>query len=217
MKGLISLVSGLFIAFNCLAQGKDSIVFSKNFALNEGLYINYADLRHNWPIPKEKISTKIDKNQLDFYTKLIESENINYIERDGSQAKIYSGDVWGFCQNNVVYINYKRTFFRIPLFGAISYFIASVEINVASPGYNPFINSSGGTGTNGAREIREFLLEFYSGNLIEFSFDDLELLLKKDEAIYNEFRNLSKKKKKEQVSKYIRLYNEKHPIYFPKN
>lgn len=61
MKGLISLVYGLTFAFNCLAQGNDSIVFSKNFTLNEGLYINYADLRHNWPIPKEKISSKINE------------------------------------------------------------------------------------------------------------------------------------------------------------
>lgn len=125
--------------------------------------------------------------------------------------------MWGFCQNQCGLHQLQTHIFQNTLFGAISYFIASVEVNVSSPGYNPFINSSGGTGTNGALEIREFLLEFYSGNLIEFSFDDLEQLFKKDEAIYNEFRNLSKKKKKEQVSKYIRLYNEKHPIYFPKN
>lgn len=210
----------LFFMFICLGRlwaQSDTLVYAKDFVLNEGLYLTYSDLRHNWPIPKEKISTKIEKNQLDFYSKLIEGENIEYTERDGSHSKINSTKVWGFCQNNVVYINYNKTFYRIPLFGAISYFIASVEVNTLSPGYNVFINSSGGSGTSGAREIREFLLEFYSGKLSEFSLDDLEQMLQKDESIYKEFKDLSKKKKKEQVSKFIRKYNEKHPIHFPKN
>jgi hypothetical protein len=211
------LITFLVIGWGRIMAQSDSVAYSKNFVLYEGLYITFSDLKHNWPIPKEKISTKIEKNQLDFYSQLIESENIEYIERDGAPAKLNSAKAWGFCQNNVVYININKTFFRIPLFGAISYFVASVPVNVQTPGYNIFINSSGGTGSNNITEMREFLLDFYTGTLTEFSFEALEELLKKDATIHKEYSALSKKKKKEMTSRYIRMFNEKHPIYFPKN
>lgn len=202
------------MGYIALAQN-DSTVYSKNFVLNEGLYLTNSDLRHNWPISKEKIATKIDKNQLDFYTKLIESEDIEYTDRDGSISKVHSSKIWGFCQNNVIYVNYNRTFYRIPLFGAISYFVAAIEVNTFSPGYNVFINSSGGTSSGNSTELHDFLLDFYGGQLREFTISGLEELFKKDPQIYKEFSSLSKKKKKELVSKYIRMYNEKHPVYFP--
>ncbi len=213
MNRLLFLIISVLLVFKSYSQG-DSVAFNKNFNLHEGLYLTYSDLRHNWPIPKEKIITKIDKNQLDFYTKLIESENIEFTERDGSAAKINSAKVWGFCQNNVVYININKTFYRIPVFGAISYFMAAIEIQTFSPGYNVFINSSGGTTTT---EMHEYLLEFYSGTLKEFSVDLLAEMLKSDEAIYKDYMSLNRKNKKEQASRYIRKYNEKHPVYFPKN
>lgn len=209
----IIIIFTLFLSKINLAQG-DSVAYSKNFNLHEGLYLTYPDLRHNWPIAKEKIITKIDKNQLDFYTKLIESEHIEYIERDGTKARINSAKTWGFCQNNVIYININKTFYRIPVFGAIGYFVAAIEIKTYSPGYNVFINSSGGNTTT---EMREFLLDFYSGNLNEFSTDLLLEMLKKDEEIYKEYADLSKKNKKDLASRYIRKFNEKHPVYFPKN
>lgn len=196
-----------------LFSQNDSVAYGKNFALNEGLYLTYSDLRHNWPIPKEKISTKINKNQLDFYTQLIEDESIVYAERDGSTAKINSGKVWGFCQNNAIYININRSFYRIPVFGAICYFVGLVQITAYSPGYNVFINNSGGNAT----EMREFILEFYTGKLYEFSPELLEELLKQDEVLLKEYSALTKKKRREQASKFIRNFNEKHPVYFPRN
>ena len=212
MKRLLSILFFSFLILEGVSQS-DSVAFSNSFILYEGLYLNYADLKHNWPIPKEKINTQIDKKQLDFYTKLIESETVEYVERDGKPTLINSGKVWGFCQNNVIYVNINRTFFRVPVFGAISYFVAAVPVST-SPGYNVFINSSGGTN---ATEIREFMLDFYTGELKEFNSDLLESYLKKDEEIFKAYSALNKKQKKEQASRYIRKYNEKHPIYFPRN
>jgi hypothetical protein len=207
---LFSLVSRLY------SQG-DSVAYSKDFILYEGLYLSYTDFRHNWPISKEKIITDIDKDQLDFYTKLIEGDKIEYIERDGNKANILADKVWGFCQNNVIYINSNRSFFRIPLFGAISFFLASVDITVYSPSYNVFINGPPGNTATNAKEIRDYLMDFYTGKRVDYTLDNLEELLKRDDAIYKEFMALSRKKKKELATRFIRKYNEKHPVYFPKN
>jgi hypothetical protein len=207
----------LFILASRLCSQGDSVAYSKDFTLYEGLYLTYMDFRHNWPIPKEKILTKINKDQLDFYSKLIEEDKIEYVERDGNNSTIRSEKVWGFCQNNVIYLNINKSFFRIPVFGAISYFLASIDVNAYSPGYNVFINGPVGNSTTNAKEIREYLMNFYTGNLIEFNLENLEEMLKKDDTIYKEFMALSKKKKKEQANRFIRKYNEKHPVYFPKN
>ncbi len=167
------IIIAILLGFKAFSQA-DSLKYSRDFLLNEGLYLTYSDFRHNWPISKEKIITDIKKEQLDFYSKLIEDEKIEYVERNGKNDKVRSENVWGYCQNNVIYVNLRKSFFQIPTFGAISYFIASVDINTYSPGVNMFIGAPIQTGgTTNAKELREFLMDFYTGNLYDFSVDKL--------------------------------------------
>lgn len=213
-------LSLVFVFFNffCFThiKAQDSVAFTKDFRLYEGLYLGYQDFRYNWPIPKEKIITKINKDQLDFYSKLIEEEFIEYTERDGSITKMKSEQVWGYCQNNIIFINQDKNFYRIPVFGSISNFIGTVEVTNYSPGYDPFMNAPIGSNAQKVREIRQYLFDFYSGEITPFSIDKMEEYLKRDEIIYNEYKVLNKKNKKEMATKYIRMYNEKHLVYFPK-
>lgn len=197
-------------------MAQDSVAYSGDFRLYEGLYLGYQDFRYNWPIPKEKIITNINKDQLDFYSKLIEEEFVEYRERDGSVTKIESEKVWGYCQNNIIFINLNKSFVRIPVFGAISNFIGTIEVQGYSPGYDPFMNAPIGNTSVKTREIRQYLFDFYSGDIVPFSIEQVEEYLKRDEPLYKEFMALNKKKKKESVVRYIRLYNEKHQVYFPK-
>ncbi len=215
MRLALFLILGSFLCSFHL-KGQDSAAFTKDFRLYEGLYLGYQDFRYNWPIPKEKIITKINKDQLDFYSKLIEEEFIEYTERDGSVTKMRSEKVWGYCQNNIIFINQENNFFRIPVFGAISNFIGTVEVTNYSPGYDPFMNAPMGNTANKTREIRQYLFDFYSGEVVPFSIEKMEEFLKRDEVIYKEYNTLNKKKKKEMATKYIRMYNEKHWVYFPK-
>jgi hypothetical protein len=211
---LFLVLSSVLFSFYMRAQ--DSIPFTKDFRLYEGLYLSYEDFRYNWPIPKEKIITRINKEQLDFYSKLIEEEFIEYTERDGSITKMRSERVWGYCQNNIIFINQENNFFRIPVFGAISNFIGTVEVTNYSPGFDPFINAPMNSTATKTREIRQYLFDFYSGEITQFSIEKMEEYLKRDEAIFKEYNTLNKKKKKEMATKYIRMYNEKHWVYFPK-
>lgn len=215
MRFILFLILICFLS-NFDIKAQDSIAFTKDFRLYEGLYLGFQDFRYNWPIPKEKIITKINKDQLDFYSKLIEEEFIEYTERDGSVTKMKSEQVWGYCQNNIIFINQEKNFYRIPVFGAISNFIGTVEVTNYSPGYDPFMNAPIGSNANSVREIRQYLFDFYSGEVAAFSIDKMEEYLKRDEAIYKEYMTLNKKKKKELATKYIRMYNEKHLVYFPK-
>ena len=211
---MCTLIMLCWLSSNLLSQ--DSIAFTKDFRLYEGLYLNYQEFRVNWPIPKEQIITTINKDQLDFYSKLIEQDIIEYKERDGSVTKIPSNKVWGYCQNNIIFINLDKNFFRIPIFGAISNFLGTVEVASISQNYDPFMNAPMNSNQTKTREIRQFLLDFYSGEIFPFSVEKTEELLQRDEAIYKEYMALSKKNKREFATKYIRIYNEKHVVYFPK-
>ncbi len=213
---IILFLAVLCCAFSNNSKAQDSSAYSGDFRLYEGLYLNYDEFRYNWPVPKEKIITKINKEQLDFYSKLIEEEFIEYTERDGTVTKVRSEKVWGYCQNNIIFINMDKNFYRIPVFGAISNFIGTVEVANFSPGYDPFMNAPIGSTQMKTREIRQFLFDFYSGEITPFSTEQLEEYLKKDNAVYKEYILLNRKKRKEFATKYIRMYNEKHPVYFPK-
>lgn len=215
MRIILAIITGLLFCCSTI-RAQDSVAYSKDFRLYEGLYLSYQDFRYNWPISKDKIITTINKDQLDFYTKLIEQEFIEYKERDGSITKIKSEKVWGYCQNNIIFINLEKNFYRIPVFGAISNFLGTVEVLNYSSGYDPFMNAPVGNTSIKTREIRQFLFDFYSGEITPFSIEKLEEYLKRDDAIYKEFSELSKKKKKDLATKYIRMYNEKHQVYFPK-
>lgn len=201
--------------FKGLLIAQDSTAFTKDFRLYEGLYLGYQDFRYNWPIPKEKIITTINKDQLDFYTKLTEEQVIEFTDRDGSNTKVKTEKIWGYCQNNIIFINRENNFFRIPVFGAISNFIGTVEVVNYSPGFDPFMNAPLNTTASKSREIRQYLFDFYSGEIVQFNIEKLEEFLKRDEVIYKEFMLLNRKKKRELATKYIRMYNEKHVVYFP--
>jgi hypothetical protein len=202
------------LSFSALSQ--DSVMYTRDFRLYEGIYINYQDFRYNWPIGRDKISTKIPKDQLDFFTKIVDSDVIEYKERDGSTQKINPVNIWGYCQNNIIFIKKDKKFFKIPVFGAISNFIATVEVINYSIGIDPYMNVPVNNMPRKTTEIRQFLFNFYSGEITEFSVEKVEEYLKQDDILYKEFTVLKNKKKKELAFKYIRLYNEKHPVYFPK-
>ena len=212
----LQLIIFFVLSFNVNLRAQDSVIYSKDFRLYEGIYINYEDLRFNWPIDKEKIITNLPKEQLDFFSKLVESDMIEYKERDGSVIKIKTEKIWGYCQNNVIFINQESSFFRIPVFGAISSFIGAVAVINHSPGFDPFMNTPSNSTAHSIKEFRPFLFDFYSGDITEFSLEKLEEYLSRDISLVNEFKQLRKKKKKEYGVKYIRLFNEKHPVFFPK-
>jgi len=206
----------LFFIVILKLQSQDSVMYTRDFRLYEGIYNSYKEFRYNWPIDKDKIVTNLPKDQLDFFSKLTESDIIEYKERDGSLEKIKTEKIWGYCQNNVIFINQDKNFFRIPVFGAISNFIGTVEVVSYSRGYDPFMNTPINSTANKTREIRQYLFDFYSGEIVQYSIDKMEEYLKRDAVLYKEFIALSKNKKKEFAFKYMRLYNEKHPVYFPK-
>ena len=77
------------------------------------------------------------------------------------------------------------------------------------PYYSPYRS------TVARNELKQYIIDFESGKILEFDVDNTELLLMKDNELYEQYVQLSNKKKKDLMFVYIRKFNEKNPLYIP--
>jgi hypothetical protein len=66
-------------------------------------------------------------------------------------------------------------------------------------------------------ELRQYLIDFGNGEIMELDIESTELLLMKDSQLYKEFMQLPHKKKQELKFVYILKFNEKNPLYIPES
>lgn len=211
MKSKLLLILFCFFLAEISFSQNDSVLVPAFLDIPDGIFLTYTDFRYNKGVSKDKIISSGNKEQLDFIGKTLEKETFSFSYGQKSIAA-QSKSVWGFVQNKTLYINFKGSFYRVPVFGSICYLVATVEI-VGVGFYDPMFGP--GSGPSGRRqEVREFLINFYDGVITEFKMDEAELLLARDKGLFDEFKKLSNRKQKEQIFRYIRKYNEAHPVYF---
>jgi len=80
--------------------------------------------------------------------------------------------------------------------------------------YNPYMHRPYNRTTR-TREMRQYLIDFISGQVLEFDLDAVKSVLINDEELYAEFNGLKKRQQKELMFFYIRRFNEKNPLYVP--
>lgn len=213
---LLFLVLGL-ITTPTLHSQNDSVLISSNTLIKEGLFLTHNDFRYNKAILKNEILTTVSRDQLFFLAKVMDNDSVTF-KKEASIFKLSTSKVWGFYQNNTLYINFENRFYRVPVFGAICYFPAIIETYYNTGGfYDPFFNGGMGMGmgnTVPTREVRDFLMDFNTGKIMPYSAEMVEELLQKNKTLYDEFMKLKRRQRREQASRYIRKFNEQQAIYF---
>ena len=211
LRNVIKTLSLFFICLLGKLQAQsDSVIFDAAAGMPDRIYLTYNDFRNSRGITREEIEWPGDKTQLEFFTKVLQSENFSY-RRDGTVLKAESRRIWGYWQNNWLYLNYKGEFYRVPVFGAICYMVANVTVNL--PGYyDPRFGYSTGMGTT--TEVHEFLMNFYEGIITDLSVKEALELFKRDATIYEEYKSLRRGAQKNELYRYIRRFNAAHPVYF---
>jgi len=229
---LITLVS--LTSAKCQEQ-EGKIKYTSEFKFKDGIYLNFDQVKANSPIPKAKLLTSADYNDRDFFKKVFESGKIYFYDEMGVRQEIDKSNIWGFARNGVLYVLIQDNFNRITFFGNICHFVADVTTydtrysNYSPYGYyDPY--SSYGYGSYSPygsyyspysqqsmprNELKQYIIEFETGKVMEFTIENVQLLLMKDPTVYDEFVKLSRKKKKELMFVYIRKFNEKNPIFLP--
>jgi hypothetical protein len=215
-------------------QEKEGMVkYTPEFRFNDGIYLNFDQVKLNSPIPKAKLLTSIDYNDREFFKKILEIDKIYFYDNMGVRQEIAKNTIWGYARNGVLYVQIQENFNRITFIGSICHFVADITTydsryyNSPYGYYDPYYSPYGYSSyynpyyspyrqSNIARnEMKQYLIDFESGKVMEFNVENTELLLMKDSQLYEEYVQLSRKKKKELMFVYIRKFNEKNPLYIP--
>jgi hypothetical protein len=234
---LISLFSQCMPFVGLFGQDKEGMVkYTPEFRFMDGIYLNFEQVKMNSPIPKAKLLTSVDYNDREFFKKIFEMEKIYFYDNMGVRQEVAKNSIWGYARNGVLYVQIQGGFNRITFVGSICHFVADITTydsryynspygyydpyyspygysnyyNPYSPYYSPYRQSN-----MSRNELKQYIIDFESGKVLEFDVENTELLLMKDNQLYEEYVQLSRKKKKELMFVYIRKFNEKNPLYIP--
>ena len=232
----------LLFAADLSAQSEsdaNTVKYTTEFKFREGFYLNFDQVKSNRPIPKSRILTSIEYNSKTFFDQVTESQTLTYFDDFGNSQDVETSKMWGYSKNGILYINIGGSFNRITITGNICHFVANITTysnrynspygyspygygypySYYSPyGYSPYGYSPYGYGTPNYRttELKQFILDFNSGKVMEYDTKNVEMLLMTDPELHDEFTRLRSKKKQQLRFMYIRKFNERNPLYIPK-
>jgi len=239
MRRGVFILTITILAINLLGQDteREMVEFTPDFRFNDGIFLTFEQVRNNNPISKAKILTSADYNARDFFKQVFENDEIYFYDVMGIRQEVSKEDIWAYSRNGILYVQIQGGFNRITYVGNICHFVADIKTydrryygspynyydpyyypysyNYYSPYYSPYYMPYRPT-TVSRNELVQYMIEFETGKIIEYDIKNVELLLMKDPEIYDEFMQLSRRKKKQMMFFYLRKYNEKHPLYLPK-
>jgi hypothetical protein len=206
------------------------VKYTPGFKFEDGIFLNFDQVKQNRPIAKSQIITSIPYDDPDFYDRILQEKKIELYDNLGTKQEIANKKIWGYSRNGVLYVNVNDDFYRITIVGSICHFVASLTTysNYGSPYYSsygypyggyydPYSPYSSPYSTTGNTELKQYLLDFKTGNILEYDVESIELLLMADPELHDEFAALNNKKQKQMKFLYLRKFNERNPLYFPKN
>jgi len=212
-----------------LAQEDEDVAmvkYSPDYEFTNGLFANFESVKENNPIPPARIVTDEDMLDRAFYEKITAQKEIVIYDDNGVKKVMNTNEIWGYSRNGILYINVGSAFHRISFMGSICHFVATVttyNTNYYDPYYyNPYYSNSyyynrysRPQSNQGSTDLRQYLLDFETGDVMEYDTESVEVLLMKDPELADEYHALRNRKKKQMKFVFIRRYNEKHPLYFP--
>ena len=207
MQQVFGLIFLLF-TFASVAQ-TNTIAYSRDYEFQEGIFLTLEDFKKNTPISKGAIVSALPKDQIDFFTQIMEQKTITYKDSAGVEQKLQTNTAWGYSQNRAIYINFSGDFNRINVIGTLSLFSALVA---QSPLRNEPLGDMYAIEPT-FTELRQFIFDTQTNKVFDFNVKNMELLLKDDAELFAQFMKLKKRAKADSIFIYLRKYNEKHPLY----
>jgi len=246
LRTFLSIVFILFCSSLLTISGQENngmVKYTPDFRFTDGIYLNFDQVKLNSPIPKAKLLTSLDYNDREFFKKIMAMDKIYFYDNIGVRQEIERNTIWGYARNGVLNIQIQQNFNRITFVGSICHFVADITTydsryynspygyndpyyspygysNYYNPYYNPYYSPyySPYRQNNMTRtELKQYLIDFEGGKVLEFDISNTELLLMKDSELYEEYVQLSRRKKKTLMFVFIRRFNERNPLYIPDN
>lgn len=209
MKAAAFLLSFALAPVALPAQEDTNMVrYQGGYVFHDGLYLDFNAFRHNAPsVPKALLTTDQGKAVTDLRGT---NGKVFHPDSTGRPVRIDLDRIWGFCDNGVVYISAGNSFSRIGLMGSISHLVFDATYR----NWDPYMMNGGTTYT--VQEQRFLYME--TGAFLPVNADGIYRVIERDAVLKEEFDALPKKQRNrsETVFLFMRRYNDRHPLYFPK-
>lgn len=190
----------------------DSVLYVTGFSFQPGIYLNFAQFSANSPLPKSAIVFEGDTSRLDYIRLALGRESFQWKDSTGKIHTTKTASIWGYSENKTVYVRWNYAFNRVVVIGSICHFTASVTTYMyTGPGTYP--NQQSGTPVE---SMQQYVIDTKTGTIYDFNVTTMEFILQRDAVLATEYAALKKKQKRDQTFIFLRKYNEKHPLYFPK-
>ncbi|PLX05847.1 MAG: hypothetical protein C0594_06725 [Marinilabiliales bacterium] len=192
--------------------------YSTEYRFYDGIYISFDQVIQNQPISRSRIISDINPSEIDYYSQLLRNEIITYVDLLGEQKQVPVKALWGYCNEGVLHIHWNNSFSRIPVVGNIAHFVSMVTV-VHDPYMDPFYMSSPAMMPRSyeTTDLQQYILDFKTGSVMVFNLESMEIVLSRDQKLYEEFLDIKKRKRKKLLFVYLRKYNERNPLYLPEN
>ncbi|MGB0368103.1 MAG: hypothetical protein ACPGD8_01785 [Flavobacteriales bacterium] len=231
------------ILFPVTLFGQQKVEYTSDFLFEDGVYLTFQDFKNNNPVPITHILSELDIRNQNYLELVLDADSVTYFDNLLEERTISILRIWGFSKGGKPYIGYNtvsgsvtwenRAWFPLLSVGAYSYFTAVTIVSrfiEPSPGA---MMPSRGTALNDGAMYRnqggyydetvpvQMLLDFSNGELVQLAAGDLNAVspktileaIKSDSELHKEYELKTRKDQKRLSMFYIRLFNERNPIY----
>lgn len=209
MRLLAVFALTVICAGNVQAQEeRDSVRYSGGFEFRDGIYLDFRSFRNNAPsIPFAALTTAQGQRVTDLRST---NGKLFHTDSTGQSVRLDLDRSWGFCDKGVVYVRAGNGFSRIGLMGSLAHLVFDATYR----NFDPYM--MGGSTTYTVEEQR--FLDMATGAFLPVSASGIHTVIARDAVLKEEFDALSKKERKrpETIFLFMRRYNDRHPLYFPK-
>jgi len=209
MRILVAFVA-LTLASVLHAQLDTGLVrYRGGFDFKEGIYLRFEAFRDNAPtIPLKELTDAQGRPVTD----LMRGDKLFHLDSSSVRLPVPLDNVWGLCNNNVIYLRAGDGFYRIGMMGSLCHVLYESS-------YQDFSNYGSGYMMGGpvTRTVQEQrILDMETGAFLSLNAATMEQLLQRDVVLYEEWSAVPVKKRKEEVIfLFLRRYNDRHPLFFP--
>jgi len=220
----------LIQCFCCLfwinANAQDTVVVSKNFLFNDGIYLTLESFQQNQPdLHWDSVKTNIFTNPQTFLTQIEFIKLRNQTENKNLDLE----NIWGISLAGIPYIRLDKkavkkdltVFAGLQLRGKICYFTYEdyVTKKILMPVYNPVTGRPYRVAEIERESLERYkkIMRFDTGEIVDFNPENVRLWTADDQQLIRSMNELSAPALEERLFKILLIYDDRNKVQIISN
>lgn len=191
-------------AIDTVVEEADWVLYRGGFDFKEGIYRTFSEFRLN--APSAPIGDLYNSEGLRITDLTDQDGRIFQADSAGGRTPVRWDNVWGYCNNNAVYMATRNGFQRIQRLGSLCHML--VEEWQVGMGM--------GMGQSAPVLVQRFL-DTHTGRFDVLNASSLAAALQRDPGLYNEFMALPARQRNKDATliQFLNKFNGRQPLTFP--